>query len=365
MTQIKEKLQNIETKYLFTGLTIIILIGLIAGSTYLTTQETIQDQDKIQVVATFYPFYDITQNIAGEKAEVNTLVPTGMDPHSFEPTAQDIQALESADIFVATGAEFEAWEKELIETAANNNVTIVDPSEHIELLRADETPDLHHEEHHEENHHEEENHEDEHGENHSEHETHEEDHSAGHEEGHQEHDHGIYDPHYWLSPKNAIVISEEIGSALKNVDDENSDYYQEQQHNYVSELESLDTAYSERLSECRHDKILITHAAFTYLGQDYGFTQVPIQGLGHLTEPTAQELQRLSDEAEEHGLEYIFYDSVVDPSVSETIASEVGAETLVLHSIEAVENPSEDTYLLLMEQNLENLEVALGCQTTS
>lgn len=341
----KEKLNYIDSKYLFGGTALILVITIISGSLYLNPISEDPEGDELQVVATFYPFYDIGSNIGGEQAEFDTLVPAGTDPHSFDPSPSDRQKLEDADIFIATGAEFEEWEAELISDVEDDTV-IVNPSEEIELLLADETSD------HDHDHHEEEHGDEDHG--------HEEEHH--HEEEH-DHDHGRYDPHYWLSPQNAMTISQEISEALQQEDPENSDYYETQYSNYVSELETLDTEYEENLDQCEKETILITHPAFAYLGQDYGFEQIAIEGIGHMTEPTAQELQRLADEAEEHNLGYIFYDPVSEAEAAETIANELDheTETLPLHSVEAVENPDQETYLSLMEQNLENLEMALEC----
>ncbi len=367
--KINNYITPLENKHVF-AVAALLLVGAAVGIGTTLDQDG-GESDDLQVVATFYPLYDIGQNIGGDEASFSTLVSPGTDPHSFDPSPRDIQGLKDADIFVATGAEFEEWEKDMVEEVRDDAV-IVDPSERIDLVLADETPDPHHDhghdhdgddqEHHEDEHHDEEEHHDEHhdDEHHGEEDHHDEHHEDEHH-GEHDHSHGRYDPHYWLSPQNAIVIAEEIGKALQEVDEENAEHYSENLENYVGELEALDQEYEERLSDCEQDTILITHPAFAYLGQDYGFKQVPVSGIGHLTEPSPHELQDLVREAEEHGLEYIFYDPVTEADAAETIASEIDAETLPLHSVEAVENPEQETYLSLMEKNLENLETALEC----
>ncbi len=115
----------------------------------------------------------------------------------------------------------------------------------------------------------------------------------------------------------------------------------------------------QRLSDCEHDRILTAHAAFAYLGHEYGFEQVPLLGLSTTSEPTPQQVQRLITEAKEHGIDHVFYEETVDPRVSETIAQEVGAETLVLDPVTGV---NDKTYISSMRQNLEHLETALGCR---
>lgn len=348
---------DFEQKHLIIGAGILLLTGALAFSSLVDTGLESQD-DGSDVVATFYPLYTISEEVAGEEASVSSLVPPGTDPHSFEPSPQDIQRLNNADIFVVTGAEFEEWEHNLIESV-DDDVRIVKPSDSIELIEID---DSHGEEHHEE-HHEEENHgnetheEDTH---HGEEEHHEEHHDEHHGEGdHEGHDHGPYDPHYWLSPTNAEVIAEEVSQALQSEDPENSEAYESNFEAFRSELQALDSDFREGLQGCELDTILVTHAAFSYLGEEYGFSQVQITGLGHLTEPTAQELENLQNQASEHGIEHIFYDSMVDSSVADTIAGGVDAEVMVLNSIEGAK---EEPYIDLMRENLDNLEIALQCR---
>jgi len=349
----KKRIEDTDSKYIVGGIAAILIIGIVSGSLYL--QQETEETDQLQVMATFYPFYDISSNIGGDDVEFSTLVPPGTDPHDFDPSPQDVSELENADIFIVTGAEFEEWEKDLVDQVGNETV-IVDPSEEIELLHADETPDAH-DDHGDEHEHEEENgHEHEHEE------------ENGHEhDGEHDHSHGQYDPHYWLSPQNAIVVAEKFGEEIQQEDEENAEIYQENMESYISKLEQLDSDYEETLTECNQDTILITHPAFAYLGQDYGFEQVQTSGIGHLTEPSPQELENLVEEAETNELQYIFYDPITEATAAETIASELSeegeeVETLPLHSIEAVENPEEETFITLMEQNLDNLEIALECQ---
>lgn len=377
------------------GITLL-LVGGVTIAEYLGDTQT---SDDLQVTASFYPFYDITSEIAGDRADVNTLVPPGQDAHGFDPSPQDMARVANADLYVATGAEFGQWEEQILR--GHQDVAVVDPSGEIDLIPAenghhhhDHGHDDHHEEHHDDHdeHHDDEHdhehddhdathdghshdhthqvdhhdHDDEHHDDHDEHQdehVHEDEHEHAHdEEDHaHDHDHGDYDPHYWVSPENAIVIAEEVRDALQEQDPENADYYEQRADDYIAELEALHSDYEERLSDCEHDRILTAHAAFAYLGDAYGFEQVPLLGLSTTSEPTPGQVQTLIDEAEEHGIDYVFYEEMVDPRVSQTIADEVGAETLVLNPGEVVEDP-DATYISIMEQNLENLETALECQ---
>ncbi len=306
---------------------LLVFLIIISGC---TTQPV--ENEGLQAVAGFYPFYDIARNVGGEKADVSVLVPPATEPHAFEPTPGDILRLNRADLFIGTGVDFEEWEDNIV-AGLDPNVRLVKANKGVELLKAEE--DEHHEEHEEEIHEEE-------------------------EEEHHHHDHGEFDPHYWVSPKNAVKITNTIKESFMEADSENAAYYESQADKFISELEALDNEYTTRLNNCKQDRVLTTHAAFAYLGNDYGFIQIPILGLSPESEPTPGEIAGLVEEAKEHELKYVFFEELVDPRVAETIASETGTETLVLNPVAG--SKKDEGYLRIMRNNLDNLEKALECQ---
>ena len=321
---------------------LIILIGItVLGLNYFE-----QDTSSADVVATFYPFYTITEQIAGESVEVSSLVPPGTEPHSFELSPSDRRKVQEADVFVATGVSFEAWEDNIVESI-EGEVRTVNSSKGIELIPADQTPSHSHD--HEDEHYDE--HEDEHHDEH--HDDHEDEHS-------HDHHHGEYDPHYWVSPKNAQIIAENVFEALVEEYPEKEEELTANYEEFVSELGVLETTFSEGLENCEKDVIITTHAAFAYLGNDYGFEQAPIHGLSPLSEPSPSQIQGLVDLAEDHGLEYVFYEEMVDPRVSENIAEQAGVDTLVLNPVAGTVGDIEE-FIPIMENNYENLVKALEC----
>lgn len=302
---------------------IVVIAGLGSFALLSLDGNVVKDSGKPSVVASFFPFYDITRSVAGEKAQVSVLAPPATEPHAFEPSPGDILNLNKADLFIASGVEFEEWENSVLD-GLDTAVPVVHAADGIELLEAA-----------------------------SEH-SHEEEHEEGH------HHEGGMDPHFWVSPKNAIIIALNVRDGLIQIDPANADYYSNQAEEYIQELQELDEEFASTLTGCKQDIILTTHAAFAYLGHEYGFEQVPILGLSPQSEPTPSQIATLIEEAEEHDLKYIFYEELVDPRVSETIASEVGAETLVLNPVAGSDDP-QASYLSIMRANLENLGVALEC----
>lgn len=127
----------------------------------------------------------------------------------------------------------------------------------------------------------------------------------------------------------------------------------------------LDKDYRSGLSKCNKKDIITSHAAFGYLAKEYGFNQLAIAGLSPDEEPTLQTLKNISDFAKKNNVQYIFFESLVSPKLSETIANEVGAKTLVLNPLEglSIQDIAEGkNYFTEMRSNLNQLKIALQCQ---
>lgn len=320
---------------------IIALIGLLVVAGCSAPQQTTQQtqNQKIIAAATFWPLYDLTKDIVGDKGTVYSIVPTGVEPHSYEPSPGDIQKLNNADVFVSMGIEFEEFEEDLVD-AVNPNVKVIAAGKGIRLLKISD--DHGHEEHddeHEEEEHEEEGHEDEHEE--------------------EEHAHSGEDPHIWLSPKNAQKMVLNVMKGLVEADSANGEYYLQNGQKLIDNLKELDQEFKGGLASCDKDVILVNHNAFSYLGRDYGFSTIEISGLKPEAEPTPKQLAELIEEAEEHDLKFVFYEELVDSRIAKTIANEVGAEVLALSPVASDLSVSYDK---LMRNNLQNLRVALECQ---
>ena len=277
-----------------------------------------QSETKADIITTFYPLTEITQNIVGPQTIVYTTIPQGTEPHDYEHTPQDIKSAQQASVFVTLGLEFTHIEKEIIESAPKS-IIVIDAAKNIALLDA-----IHEDEQ----------------------ETTEQ--SSG------------KDPHVWVSPKNMILMTKKVHEELLIAHPENKASYTENANAYLKKLQDLDQEFTESLSNCKKHTVLVNHAAFAYLAHDYGFEQIAISGLEPEAEPSPKQLAELIEEAKKHDIKYIFYEDLVDPRVSQTIAEEAGAKTLELSPVEGITNP-EDTYISIMRENLKNLEIALEC----
>jgi len=308
---------------------ILLVLILIAG--FFTTACAVPEVrsgrgEKIEVVATFYPLYDFTRQVGGERAAATCLIPNGVEPHHWEPSPADIIAVKKADVLIYNGAGLEPWIDNVLRNIDPRKTVAVDTSAAVSLLPAEEYG--------------------------------EEAHGDGGEE-----EHGRYDPHIWLDPVNAQKQVAQIRDALIGVDPAGREYYEAGAGSYLARLDALDRSFRETLAQVSRKEIVTTHAAFNYLCRRYGLKQVPVMGLSPEAEPGPAKMAGIIELVKEKKISYIFFEALVSPKVAEIIAAETGAGTLVLNPIAGLtpeESARGEDYLALMEQNLANLKKALG-----
>lgn len=297
------------------GIAIVLVIsmglGLVGCGTGNRNIQGFEDENKISVVTTIYPIYDFVKNIAGEKAEVINLVPAGMEPHDFELSTGDMQLMEQAELFIYNGAGMEHFVDKTLDSLSNDKLVVVEAAAKIMPIQAED---------------------------------------------------GDQDPHTWLSVQNAIVEAEMIKDAFVDMDAENADYYESNFETYKEQLEQLDSKYRAELTDLSRNTIVVAHEAFGYLCQEYSLKQEAVEGLTADSEPDSSRMREIIDFCKEEDIKIIFFEELVSPKVANTIASEAGAETMVLNPIEGLTSEQEEAgldYIGLMEQNLEALKKAL------
>ena len=319
---------------------------------------------KIKVYTSIYPMYDFAKKIGKDKIDLELMVPPGAEPHDWEPTAKLMAELENAHVLIYNGVQMEMWVDKVIGSLSNKDLIVVEASHGIDLLKYEG----HH--HHDEEHcHE--GHKHEHHEAHShgehEHEHHEGcgcGHSHGHSHGHEEdHKHGEYDPHLWLDPIRAMEQARNIKNALIEVDEKNKDFYETNFNEFANSLQELDQKFSKELKERNIDEIVVAHAAFGYLTDRYGLKQIAISGLTPQEEPSSAKMAEITELVNEHGIKYIFYETLTSPKLAQVLAEETGASTAVLNPIEGVAREDMDSgkdYISIMEENLQSIKEAIN-----
>ncbi len=329
------------------GLLLALLLGGCASTNRATAVPSERDGapgagERLRVVATTTIVADVVRNVGGDRIALTTLLPTGADPHSFEPTPQDVATLNAARIIFANGAGLEAFLDRLLQNV-DEDALVVSLSDGLELLE----PSAPHVPHHD----------------------YDEDDVAqveepGHDGEEDEHGHIAYDPHVWFDPHHVMVWADTIAEALGALGPEGAGTYRANAAAYKSRLERLDQWIEEQVTQVppENRRLVTDHAAFTYFAACYGFEQVGalLPGTSTLAESSAQELARLEEAIREYDVKAIFVGLTVNPSLAERVAQDTGVQLVFLYtgSLSGPEGPASD-YISMMEYNVTAIVAAL------
>jgi zinc transport system substrate-binding protein len=289
---------------------------------------------QLKVVTAFYPLQFVAERVAGDHGAVSSLTQAGAEPHDVELTPRQVASVSDADAVVYVKG-FQPAVDEAVAQSGNEHVldtTSVVPlqtqaDEHAHDHADDSPGDVHA------------------------------------EEGEEGHDHGGLDPHVWLNPQNMVTITDAVVAQLAQLDPDHAADYRTNGATLTKELTSLDASYAAGLKTCDRREFITSHAAFGYLAEQYGLTQIGISGLTPDAEPSPSRIAAVQQEARAHGVTTIFYETLVSPAVATSIAGDLGLRTDVLDPIEAITPESRgDNYIAVMQSNLVALEKANGCR---
>lgn len=293
---------------------------------------------ELSVVATIFPPYDFTRQIAGDDADVIMLLSPGAESHSYEPTPQDIKTIQSCDLFIYTGGESDVWVEDILSSMGDQmpeTLRLVDcvPTVTEEIVEGME-----------------------HG--HEEHEDH------GDLEDHEDHEEET-DEHVWTSPQNAIKIVKNISSKLCEMDPDNAGSYEKNSAGYIEQLEMLDASFREVVGQAERRTILFgDRFPFRYFADEYGLDYyAAFPGCSDETEASAATVAFLINKVNEEQIPVIFTIERSNGKLADSICEATGAEKRILYSCHNVTGNQLDsgaTYLSMMMENVESLRAALN-----
>ncbi len=320
------------------------------------------EANQINVVTTIFPIYDWVREVVGDNAShvnITLLLDNGVDLHSYQPTAQDILAISTAELFIYVGGESDEWVEDVLQSAMNPNlkaINLVDAmGEDIKMEEIVEGMEHEHDHDHEEHDHEE-------SEEHEDHEEH--DHDPEHEHEHEDE----ADEHVWLSLRNAGKLTKVIADTLSEIDPDYAEYYQSNAASYMDKLADLDARYAETVDGSAFKTILFgDRFPFRYLADDYGLTYyAAFSGCSAESEASFQTLVFLAQKVDELGLPAVLTIEHPKTKIAETVVSTSQAKNARILSMDSMQGTTEadiqagTTYLSVMEANLEVLKEALN-----
>jgi zinc transport system substrate-binding protein len=275
----------------------------------------------VTALTTFFPVYEHTRNIAGDRITVTLLVPMTLDVHSFDPTPSSIQAVATANLLIYGGAGLEPWIPGLVTAAGNAHLTLVDSSKNLSLL--DVPPQF--------------------------------------QKGGR-----TIDPHIWLDPIRAKQQVANILEGLIKADPADATYFTKNAQNYSAKLDLLNSQAINLTANPKTRHFVTFHEAFAYFSMRYNLDQIPIAGPFE-EDPTPSEIQGVINATKRYHLCYVGYESLSNPAIAQSIASQTNATLIRLDPIEGLSLEDQTlgkTYLIKMDELLTQLDLMLnhvGC----
>lgn len=291
-----------------------------------------ESKEGVSIVATIFPAYDFSRQIALDNANIELLIKPGSEVHSYEPSPQDIIKINECDIFIYTGGENDKWVDEILKSVDNDDLIIIKMVDCVELFEEEVIEGMEEEEE---------------------------------EHGDEEGDETEWDEHVWTSPKNAIKISKVIKEKLSEIDEANNEKYEENLKTYTEKLELLDKEIRETVSNAKRNVLLFADRfPARYFVEEYNLKYyAAFPGCSSETEPSASVIAYLVDKIKNENIPAILKIELSNGNVADVISGETGAKILTFsscHNLTKEEFSAGKTYIDIMYENLDVLKIALN-----
>lgn len=286
---------------------------------------------QVRVVASFYPLEFAAQQVGGDHLSVVSLTKPGVEPHDLELTAKAVGRIAGAELVVYAKGFQPAVDTAVDQEGAGHALDVA-PVANLDRLAAPE--------------------DDGHG-----------DPGPTHAADQDAADSGAaMDPHFWLDPERYARVAAAIGDRLAQVDPGHAAEYSANAKAFGARLAALDGDLRAGLASCANTELVTSHAAFGYLSERYGLTQVPIAGLSPDAEPSAAKLAGVADFVRRNHVTTIYTETLGEPAFADTISRSTGAQLAVLDPIEGLTPQSSgQDYFEIMRSNLSVLRAGQGC----
>lgn len=318
------------------GLILLLLTALAACG---ESDEGAAQADTPTIVATTSIIGALAEQVAGDRAEVATLIGAGVDPHTYDPSPGDVRAASDADLILMNGIGLDDYLVDRVRSA-NPDAPVSVVTEGIELHVGEHD----------------------HGNDEDDHEE-----VDGHEEAEDaEHDHGQFDPHVWQDPIRAQTMVVNIAAALSEVDPDNAATYEANAEAYKATLQQTDAEIRALIDGIppENRKLVTNHDSLGYFADRYGLEIVAtvIPNLSTESDPSARQIAELTDLLEELDAPAIFTEQLVDPKIAEQLAHDTGATIVTGLYTDSIGEPGSgaDTLHGMLLENARKIAEGLG-----
>ena len=309
----------------------IILAGIIAGIVLGKKNKTSDNNtEKIKVTASNFASYDFLRAIIGDNdnIELTFLLGPGKDAHSYDPTAQDLITIQNSDLFIYIGGEMEKWADRVLPTLDTSNTKVICVADDIKTIDEQEID--------------------------------------GAEPEEDDEEEGAFDEHIWTSPDNAITMVNTLEKSMEEIDSSNSGKYKQNAENYIAKIKNVDKQIQEIVDNKKRNRLVFGDKMPMQYFINYYKLQVSaaFSGCSTETEPSSKTIAYLVNKAKEENTPVIIYIELNNGKVANTIANEVGngckaMQIQTLHNVSKTDFDNGETWVSLMERNLDVLKAAL------
>lgn len=275
----------------------------------------------VQVLSSFSILGNVTQELGGERVQVQTLIGPNQDAHTYQLQSQDVKKIQAAQLIVLNGLGFER--ADIRRATQNSGKKIVNATQGLPAL-----PLPAHDHHH-----------------------------AGHN-----HDHGAYDPHVWHDPILMKAYAANITQALIATDPAGKTYYQARLAQYQSQLNQLHAWSQQQFNAvpASKRKALTAHHSFAYLGKRYHIQFYAPQGVNTHDSASATSVARLIKQVKQERIQAVLVENMVNPKLVQQIARETGSKTQgMLYADALSQQGAAKTYVSMVRHNVNTLVAAM------
>lgn len=309
----------------------IILVGMIAGVVLGKKNKTGNNNntEKIKITASNFASYDFLRAIIGDNdnIELTFLLGPGKDAHSYDPTAQDLITIQNSDLFIYIGGEMEKWADRVLPTLDTSSTKVICVADDIKTIDEQEIDGA---------------------------------------EPEEEEEEGAFDEHIWTSPDNAITMVNTLEKSMEEIDSSNSSEYKQNAEKYIAKIKNVDKQIQEIVDNKKRDRLVFGDKMPMQYFINYYKLQVSaaFSGCSTETEPSSKTIAYLVNKAKEEKTQVILYIELNNGKVANTIANEVGngckaMQIQTLHNVSKTDFDNGETWVSLMERNLDVLKAAL------
>lgn len=293
------------------------------------------DGGLLNVVATSNIVADIVGGVGGDFVQLTNLLPTGADPHSYEPKPADLRALHDADVVFINGLGLEEAMASVLSSPDANAPIIsvnvgVDPTDLDMAEEEDGVGDGQEDDH----------------------------------DDHDVHDHASVDPHTWMDVSNVIRWTETVAFGLGELDPDHRADYMKNAQRLQADLAALDAEIRSKVGDLPADgrKLVTDHDSLGYYARAYGFDVIGsvVASFSTLASPSAQQLAALQEQIDAENVNAIFVSTAINPQTANQIATDMGIDVVPLYigSLSDVNGPAA-TYIEFMRHNTDSIVGAL------